>query len=231
MLLGGGTVVGALLGGGGMFLADREVPPPQRDDGVKLTAEQARERLRAGNARYVAGTPQYPDQGLIRRRELVQGQHPFAAVLSCADSRVSPEALFDQGLGDLFVVRSAGQVMDDVALGSLQYGVEHLGTRLVVVLGHSTCGAVKATIEILEGGKPTGTAIDSLVVGVTPAVEQARKAGAEGDELLDAAIQINAERIVARLKGTPIIGPAARSHQIEVVGAVYRLDTGLVDWL
>jgi carbonic anhydrase len=136
-------VVGALLGGGGVLATHRESPPPQRDDSVELTAKQARERLEAGNARYLAGTPQYPDQGLRRRRELTEEQHPFAAVLSCADSLLDPDSLFDPD------------------------------SLLLVVLGHSRCGAVTATIETLKGGKPTGTAIDSLVAGITPAVKEA----------------------------------------------------------
>lgn len=231
LLLGGGAAVGALLGGGGVLAADRETPPPQRDDAVKLTAEAARERLEAGNARYLAGTPQYPDQDPGRREELVKGQHPFVAVLSCSDSRVDPESLFDQGLGDLFVVRSAGQVMDSVGLGSLQYVVEHLGVGLVLVLGHTGCGAVQATIESLESGERAGTAIDSLVAGIIPAVEKAHRHGAEGAELLDAAVRINVERIVALLKKAPVIGAAASSHEIEVLGAVYDLEVGRVDWL
>lgn len=230
LYLAGGAVIGTLLGAGGVFAAHRESPPPQRDDDVELDAKEARERLEAGNARYRAGTPQYPDQSLTRRQDLTKGQKPFAAVLSCADSRVDPEVLFDQGLGDLFVVRSAGQVIDDVVLGSLQYGVEHLKVSLLVVLGHSQCGAVKATVETLEGGKPTGTALDSLVAGITPAVKEAKKLGAEGDELLDVAVQLNVEHLVARLKDAPLIGAAASRRELKVVGAVYGLDTGEVDW-
>jgi carbonic anhydrase len=231
LYLSGGALAGALLGSSGVLLTHRGSPPPQRDDAVRLTAAGARERLKAGNARYVAGRQQYPDQDLSRRRELAGGQRPFATVLSCADSRVGPEALFDQGIGDLFVVRTAGQVTDDVGLGSLQYGVEHLGVPLVLVLGHSQCGAVKATVEALEDGRHTGTALDSLVAGITPAVEEARKHGAEGDELLNAAVRINVERIVARLRKAPVIGAAASSHETEVLGAVYSLDSGGVDWL
>jgi carbonic anhydrase len=231
LFLAGGTMAGVLLGGGGVFAAHRESPPPQRDDSVELTAKEARERLEAGNARYLAGTPQYPDQGLRRRQELTEGQHPFAVVLSCADSRVDPETLFDQGLGDLFVVRSAGQVIDDAVLGSLQYGVEHLGVRLVVVLGHSRCGAVTATIETLKSGKPTGTAIDSLVAGITPAVREAQKLGAEEDELLDVAIQINVEHLVTQLKGAPVVGAAASRRETKVIGAVYDLEGGEVEWI
>lgn len=230
LFLGGGALAGVLLGGGGAFMAGRESPPPQRDDAVVLTADQARERLQSGNARYRAGTPQHPDQGLDRRQALKKGQYPFAVVLACADSRVSPEILFDQGLGDLFVVRTAGQVVDDVAMGSMQYAVEHLDIGLVVVLGHSSCGAVTATIAAAEKGGSTGTPIDSLVAGILPAVAEARKHGVQGEELLDTAVRINVERGVAQLKKAQAVG-AARGHDVEVRGAHYSLGSGAVDWL
>src|SRR5262245_40561826 len=111
-----------------------------------LSAEQALARLLAGNARFVAHRERHPDITVRRRRALVSSQHPFAVILGCADSRVSPELLFDEGLGDLFVIRVAGNVVDDVVLGSIEYAVEHLGTKLIVVLGHEKCGAVSAAV-------------------------------------------------------------------------------------
>lgn len=231
LFLAGGAALGGLLGAGGMRMTHRETLPPQRDDSVEITAKEARERLETGNARYLAGKPLYPDQEVARRQELTKEQRPFAAVLSCADSRVDPEALFDQGLGDLFVVRSAGQVVDDVVLGSLQYGVEHLHVTLLVVLGHSHCGAVKAAVETAKGGKPTGTAIDTLVAGTMPAVKEAQKLGAEEEELLEVAVQINVEQIVTKLKAAPVIGAASSRREIKVLGAVYSLETGEVEWI
>jgi carbonic anhydrase len=230
LFLGSGALAGVLLGGGGAFVAGRESPPPQRDDAVTFSTDQVRERLQAGNARYQAGTSQHPDQDLHRRRALEKGQNPFAVVLACADSRVSPEILFDQGLGDLFVVRTAGQVVDDVAMGSMQYAVEHLDVGFVVVLGHSACGAVTATLGAVKSGKSTGTPIDSLVTDIRPAVEEARRRGVEDDELLEMAVRINVERGVARLKKAPAVG-ATRSHEVEVLGAHYDLGSGGVDWL
>jgi carbonic anhydrase len=229
LFLGSGALAGVLLGGCGAYVAGREPPSPQRDDAVTLTADQVRERLQAGNVRYRAGTPQYPDQDVNRRRALEKGQYPFAVILACADSRVSPEILFDQGLGDLFVVRTAGQVVDDVAMGSMQYAVEHLDVNLVVVLGHSSCGAVTATLGAVKSGKSTGTPIDSLVTGIRPAVEEARRRDVEGEELLDVAVRINVERGVARLKKAPAVG-ATRSHEVEVLGAHYDLGSGGVEW-
>ena len=118
-----------------------------------ITGEQALQKLMEGNARYASGNTSHPDQSMERRYELVAGQHPFAVIVGCSDSRIAPELIFDQGLGDIFVIRAAGQVLDDVAIGSIEYAVEHLGVPLVVVLGHDSCGAVTAT---LEGGEVAG---------------------------------------------------------------------------
>lgn len=114
--------------------------------------DEALARLMEGNARYVSAKLNHPDQTLQRRAEVASGQHPFAIILTCADSRVPPELLFDQGLGDLFVVRVAGNIVDDDILGSIEYGVGELATPLVMVLGHERCGAVKATVESVEQG-------------------------------------------------------------------------------
>jgi carbonic anhydrase len=230
-LLGGGAL-GAALSGGTVWYQGREAAPEERDDEENLSGREARERLEVGNARYVAGLPLHPDQSLLRRTGLAKGQHPFAAVLSCADSRVPPEVLFDQGLGDLFVVRSAGQVVDRAVMGSLQYGVEHLETPLLVVLGHSQCGAVKATVEAVRTkGKPSGTDIDALVEAITPAVHEAEEIGADEESLVSVSIDINVERIVESLKEAPLIGEGARMRTVKVVGAVYDLKSGHVDWL
>src|SRR6476661_5513416 len=111
-----------------------------------LSADDALAKLMAGNQRYTRHKEQHPDESLARRKELIGGQHPFAIVLGCADSRVSPELLFDQGLGDLFVIRVAGNIADDAILGSIEYAIEHLGAKLILVLGHEKCGAVSAAV-------------------------------------------------------------------------------------
>jgi carbonic anhydrase len=230
LFLGGGAVGGALIGAGGTQLAVRDTSPERRDDSVTLTVLQARRRLEEGNARFRDGKSEHPDQSTDRRGELTDGQSPFAVVIACSDSRVIPETLFDQGLGDLFVIRTAGQVLDDVALGSIQYAVEHLGVELVIMLGHTSCGAVTAAVEAVESGaEDSGTPIDSLIEAIRPAVVQARATGAEGDRLLHDAILVNIDRGVAQLRGTPSLrGTEGRTTQ--VVGARYRLDDGGVDW-
>ncbi len=219
-------------GGAGMYGADR-------DDAVEFTSRQAKDLLEEGNARFVAGAATRPDQSLARRAVVTQGQNPFAVVLSCADSRVPPEVLFDQGLGDLFVVRSAGEVLDRAVLGSLQYGVDHLATPLLVVLGHSACGAVGATLETVQAEEAatksteahSPSAVDDLVAAIRPSVVEAIELGADEDALLDVAIGINVERVVEQLKEDAVIGRAAQRRDTKVIGAVYDLQTGLVEWL
>ncbi|GAA4964302.1 carbonic anhydrase [Kineococcus glutinatus] len=188
-----------------------------------LDAAAALEELQRGNARFAAGAVEHPAQGVDRRAQLAGGQQPFAAVLSCADSRVPPELVFDRGLGELFVVRTAGQVLSPPVLGSLQYGVAHLGVPLLVVLGHSACGAVQATCDaVAAGAGPSGTAIDSLVDAIRPAAERAAAAG------LDAAVRANVEDVVADLGGDELLAAAAAAGRLRIVGAVYDLATGEV---
>lgn len=204
-------------------------PVPERDDSKELEPKAARERLEAGNARFVAGKSAYPDQSLARRKKLGGGQAPFAGILSCADSRVPPELIFDQGLGDLFVVRSAGQVVDDAVLGSLQFGVGELNIPLLVVLGHSSCGAIKATIEaIKKKSPPSGTAIDALVEALKPSVMEAEEGGATEETLLPAAVSNNVDRVVEQLKGSKVISSAIKAGKVRVLGGIYDVDSGEV---
>lgn len=183
--------------------------------------------LQAGNARFVSGKLRHPHASAQRRGQLTQGQHPKAAILGCADSRVPPELVFDEGLGDLFVVRVAGNVADSVDVGSIEYAVEHLGVGLVVVLGHHSCGAVKATAD--AGGKAEGN-IGAIVSEIAPAVEQARAApGKEG--LVDDAVHVNARRTAAALvERSPVLKQAVEEKKVRIVAAVYDLATGKVDW-
>jgi carbonic anhydrase len=228
----GGGLLGAALGGGGAAYSMYSPEAPLRDDDAELSSDEGRERLEAGNARYVAGESTHPDQSPDRRDSVAESQAPFASILSCADSRVPPEVIFDQGLGDLFTVRSAGQVIDHAVLGSLQYGVEHLKTPLLVVLGHSGCGAVKATVEAMEKkSKASGTDIDALVAAIRPAVVEAEETGADKKNLVSVSIDINVERIVERLKSAALLGEASTLRKVKIVGAVYSLDTGQVSWL
>lgn len=192
-----------------------------------ITADQALEKLKDGNARFVSGDVEHPNQSAERRAEVVSGQHPFAIIVGCSDSRVPPEIIFDQGIGDIFVVRTAGQVMDDAALGSIEYGAEHLGVPLVVVLGHDSCGAVAATIE---GGEAPGH-IASLVEAIQPAVDEAKKEASE-EELLNASIDINIKNVVDQLETSePILSELVKKGELTVVGARYHLDSGEVEIL
>jgi carbonic anhydrase len=190
-----------------------------------LTGEQALEKLMAGNKRYAAGKPTRPNQTAKRRGELTRGQWPFAALLGCSDSRVPPEIVFDQGLGDLFIVRVAGNVADEPGIGSLEYAAAVLDTPLIMVLGHSACGAVSAT---LKGGQAPGQ-IGSIVRLIEPAVEKAK--GQPGDALANA-IHANVTLTVDRLKTTtPILSDRVEKKTLKIVGAHYDLATGRVELL
>ncbi len=228
----GGGLLGAAFGSGGAAYSLHTPEAPVRDDKAELSSAEGLNRLKEGNTRYVEGESTHPDQSADRRDSIAGSQAPFAMVLSCADSRVPPEVIFDQGLGDLFVARSAGQVIDRAVLGSLQYGVEHLKIPLLVVLGHTGCGAVKATVEAVEKkSKPSGTDIDALVAAIRPAVIEAEETGATKKNLVDVSIDINVERIVEHLKTVAVLEEASTLRKVKIVGAVYSLDTGHLHWL
>lgn len=188
-----------------------------------VTPEDALKRLLDGNARYVAAKATHPDQTPERRTAVAGAQSPFAVVVGCSDSRVPPEVIFDQGLGDLFVVRTAGHVLDDAGLGSLEYAVEHLGAHLIVVLGHERCGAVDAAVK---GLKAEGH-VAALVKAIRPAVEWAR--GKPGD-WLDNAVRANVALATKNLRtAKPLLGEFVEERKLKVVGVRYDLDTGAVE--
>jgi carbonic anhydrase len=181
--------------------------------------------LKAGNERHVKGQYKHPDETVARRQELAKGQSPHAVVLTCADSRVPPEIVFDQGLGDLFVIRVAGNVAPDAEVASIEYAVEHLLTPLVVVMGHQSCGAVGAAIA----GEEAPGHLPALIDAIKPAVDEART---QKGDLSDNAVRVNVERVVEQLRTSePILGPAVKAGHLQIVGAVYALDTGRVAWL
>jgi carbonic anhydrase len=191
---------------------------------AELTAgQESLGKLIAGNSRYSSNSPTHPHLTPERRAELERGQSPFAVILTCADSRVSPEFIFDQGLGDLFVVRVAGNILDDSGLGSIEYAVDHLHASLVVVLGHQDCGAVKAT---LEGGHAPGH-IQKLVKAIKPAVKSSKS---EAGNALDNAVRANVNRVVGQLRATPLLHKEIEAGKLKVVGARYDLHTGKVDF-
>ncbi len=190
-----------------------------------LSADEALNRLLEGNRRFAANKAINPNRSEARRQEIVTGQHPFAIILGCVDSRVPPELIFDQGLGDLFVIRSAGQVIDDVVLGSIEFGVAELGIPLIMVLGHSSCGAVTATVEMLEKNLPTEGSIGKLVENIEPAVHQAT---GHGQELIDAAARINVALEISQLNRSPLLSAAVRESKLKIVGGFYDLSKGLI---
>jgi carbonic anhydrase len=195
------------------------------DTGPSVTPDDALTRLKEGNARYVAEKPIHPNQDSARRAAITNSQAPFAIVLTCSDSRVAPELLFDQGLGDLFVIRNAGNVLDDQVLASMEYAVEHLHVGLIVVLGHEKCGAVSATVA---GGKVPGH-IHNLVEAIEPALEKA--ANLPGDKV-DNTVRIHAQRSTDILVHVePILSEAVQEHKLTIVAARYELGSGRVEIL
>ena len=191
--------------------------------GAGISADEALARLLDGNKRYTGGKPAHPHQTAARRTEIAKGQAPFAAILGCSDSRAAVEVIFDQGLGDLFVVRVAGNIADEAGLGSLEYGVGVLRVPLVMVLGHSRCGAVEAAVK----GTEVPGHIAALVRAITPAVDSVK--GKPGDAL-DNAVRANAAMTVERLKGTkPVLAEAVEKGALKIVGGRYDLDTGAVE--
>jgi carbonic anhydrase len=230
----------------------RAADPAHADQAIVPPGE-AMSRLKEGNGRYTSGKAQHPhesseerahiaansyenagmvflgmtaDQAVKRRAELAKSQHPFSIIVSCSDSRVPPEIVFDQGLGDLFVLRVAGNVIDDHSLGSIEYAVDHLAVRLIVVLGHQRCGAVKAAKDTIAAKTEAPGHIQSLVTAIRPAVE----ATVHGD--LEATVKANVKDVGQALRSsTPILKPKVDSGEIRVVNAYYSLDSGSVTFL
>ncbi|OBJ47241.1 carbonic anhydrase [Mycobacterium sp. 1423905.2] len=188
------------------------------------TPATAWKALNEGNERFVAGKPEHPDQDVDRRKSLTSGQQPIAAVFGCSDSRVPAELVFDQGLGDIFVVRTAGQAIDAAVLGSLEYAVAVLNVPLLVVLGHRSCGAVKATVgAVQEGSVPAGF-IRDVVERVAPSILVGRKDGLSSpEEFEDRHVSETVAQLVAR---SAIIAERVEQGTLGIVGAIYHLSDG-----
>jgi carbonic anhydrase len=190
------------------------------------TPADALRRLMDGNGRYAAGASFHPNLSQERRAEVSQGQNPWAVILVCIDSRVPPEIIFDQGLGDLFVARTAGQVIDNVVLGSLEFAVEE-GAKLIMVLGHQSCGAVKAAVGAIQNNTQADGQIETLVEAIKPAVTIAK--GQTGD-LIDNSVRANVALEAQQLKSSSeIISHALDAGQISLLGARYDLVAGTVE--
>jgi carbonic anhydrase len=199
--------------------------------GLGITPEEAMSKLQEGNARFTSGALKHPNQDQVRRSlTAAKGQQPFATVLGCSDSRVPVEVLFDAGIGDIFVIRVAGNVADIDEAGSIEYGVDHLGTPLLVVLGHTRCGAVTAVLQNaqLHGCIPT------LVENCKPAIEKAKAAHPElsGDALVDEAVKSNVLQVMDDLfKLSEAIRNRTKEGKVKVVGAIYDIESGKINWM
>jgi carbonic anhydrase len=197
-------------------------PPPAS----AIPPADALKRLMEGNARYAANTPNERDFSSGRAARVL-GQYPFAQVLSCSDSRVSPELAFDQGPGELFVMRVAGNIVTPDLLASMEYGAQFLGVPLIMVLGHSGCGAVDAAIKVLKTKAVLPGHLPDLITAIKPAVVVAEKT--KTGNLLDNAVAENVRRQVARLKSSPpVVQKLYAAKKIDIVGAVYDLATGKI---
>ena len=218
----GGIVVGYVTKGLVLsnVLPSPETPPNSPDDALS--------RLMQGNMRYMQGSPIYPNQSAERQAEVAQGQHPWAAILGCIDSRVPPELVFDQGLGDMYVARTAGQVINDVVIASLEYAFL-TGAKLVMVLGHQSCGAVKAAISAVQTGTQPEGHLPALTDAIKPAVIQAES---QPGDLLENSIKANVTLEAQYLTSdSSILSNSVNEGAIKIVGANYDLGTGAVSLL
>lgn len=217
----GAAAAGALALPAGAAYAAAGQPP-------RMTPDEALSELTGGNARYAAGRSKHFGSS-PHREELAAGQHPFAMILSCSDSRVPPEIVFDQGPGDLFVVRIAGNFADDDGIGSLEYAASHFGSSLLLVLGHTSCGAIHATVDTLKAGKTYASVpgnIGDIVKALSPAVSTVLHGS--GD-VYENATEANVRANVAALKKQgAILAPAVRSGALRVAGGIYDLKSGKV---
>lgn len=228
----------ALLGGAAatasLAFASRSgaAPPPSTANPAppSLTANQALAALKDGNRRFLAGQAITPDSRGRRRLEIAKAQYPIAVLVSCSDSRVPPELLFGRGLGELFIIRNAGNTIDTAAMGSLEYAVTELNVPLVVVMGHERCGAVAAAVSVVEQGATFPGSIGRMIEPILPAVLAAKRAGAR--DLLDASVRANVSRTVGRLRqfSEPMLLERLKAGRLRVVGARYDLDDGNVDF-
>jgi carbonic anhydrase len=196
------------------------------DHGASMPPAESLKLLLDGNQRFVAGKLEHPNQTPERRAEVAKGQHPFAAVLACSDSRTPPETIFDRGLGDIFTVRVAGNVADKVVIESLDYSVKHLGVRVVMVLGHRRCGAVIAAVEGHEGTADQD--VGPMLSELRPAVAASK--GMPGDPV-ENAVRENVLLVMKNLESSTELAAMVKSGDLKIVGGIYDLDTGTIEML
>lgn len=195
-----------------------------------MDSDEAWRRLRSGNERFAQGLPIHPHETQEWRRHLLHGGRPFATIVGCGDSAAPPELLFDQGLGDLFVIRVAGNVISPEVAGSVQYAGAHLGTRLFVVLGHEGCGVVRAALEERAGRPPQAGRLETVMRHILPALAEPPQAG-DPEHQLRAAIEANVSRAVRQLLAMPEARKSLQAGRVKIVGAVAETRTGVVRWL
>ncbi len=202
----------------------------EAESGGEVSPRTALADLQAGNKRFSKGEPKHPDQQNTLREKLVGGQHPPAIILSCSDSRVPPELVFDQGLGRVFTVRVAGNILDSATVASIEYAVEHLDSKLIVVLGHEGCGAVKAALETPAGTSAGSRDLDTLLGAIRPNLGSERSSKGEGKTLRGAVkSNVNAvsEDLMIRSK---IVREHVRTGKVAIVPSIYSLESGVVDF-
>jgi carbonic anhydrase len=226
------SLCGAAVGIAASLLA--KGPLAATGERTKLTPAEALALLKEGNERFMAD--QLPDlpRGHERRLEIARGQTPFAVLVGCSDSRVPPELLFGRGLGELFIIRNAGNTVDVTAQGSVEYAVAELGVPLIVVLGHERCGAVAAALEVVERNATFPGRIGHMVEPIIPAVIKARHEAGQGashDRVLDAAVRENVRRVADGLSLSEMLTERQRAGRLKIVGARYDLDEGRVEFL
>lgn len=229
-MLATGAVTLAVAGGVQAQEHDAFRPAPTKDGFTTLTPDEALQFLIDGNDAFLAGVSTSPPIGPQRRLELAKGQSPFCAYVTCSDSRVPPELLFGRGLGELFIIRNAGNTVGIAAMGSIEYAVAVLKVPLVVVMGHQACGAVDAARKVVEEDARFPGAIDDMIHPILPAVLGARDKNGKID--LDRAIHENVRRTVHRLReeSDPILLEPQKKGSVKIVGAYYDLDRGKVDF-
>ncbi len=207
-----------------IFLLNVNVCFAQNHD--NLSAKEALEKLIKGNERFVKSDLKHPDSDKKRRKEMLKGQHPFVVILSCSDSRVPPELIFDQGLGDIFEIRNAGNVLNEHVIGSIEYAVMHCGVKLIMIMGHQDCGAIAATLSGISETKY----IKALEDSIQPAVDDCKEKGIEvnSDNVVKAHIMQDINELLT--KDTELV-KYMQENNVEIVPAYYHLDTGKVDFL
>ena len=195
-------------------------------DIANLSAKESMQKLKEGNKRFLNNKAQHPDESLERKKEMLKGQHPFVVILSCSDSRVPPELIFDQGLGDIFEIRNAGNVLNEHVIGSIEYAVMHCGVKLIVIMGHQDCGAIAATLSGISETKY----IQALEDSIKPAIEDCKKKGIEinSDNVVKAHVMQDIDELLEQ--DSELVKYMAE-YDVKIVPAYYHIDSGKVDFM